>query len=112
MTSTSTKALRDALKPLAGKTALAFVYGSIACAQERSESDIDLMVIGSVSPADLALPLRRAREQIGREINPTVYSVTEFNRKRAAKDHFLSQVLTSPRLIVLGSENDLGKASR
>jgi len=31
------------------------VYGSIASAQERSESDIDLMVIGSVSPADLAL---------------------------------------------------------
>jgi len=70
------------------------------------------MVIGSVSPADLALPLRRAREQLGREINPTVYSVTEFNRKRASKDHFLSQVLTSSRLIVLGSDNDLGKATR
>jgi uncharacterized protein len=90
--------LRDALKPLAAKTALAFVYGSIASAQERSESDIDLMVIGSVSPADLALPLRRAREQLGREIYLTVYSVTEFNRKRVAKDHFLSQVLSSPRL--------------
>jgi uncharacterized protein len=104
--------LRDALNPLAAKIALAVVYGSIASGQERSESDIDLMVIGSVSPADLALPLRRAREQLGREINPTVYSVTEFNRKRAAKDHFLSQVLTGPRLIVLGSENDLGKAAR
>ena len=52
------------------------------------------MVIGSVSPADLGLPLRRAREQLGREINPTVYSVTEFNSKRAAKDHFLSQALS------------------
>jgi DNA-binding transcriptional ArsR family regulator len=104
--------LRDALKSLAAKIALSFVYGSIASGQERSESDIDLMVIGSVSPADLALPLRRAREQLGREINPTVYSVNEFNRKRAAKDHFLSEVLTGPRLIVLGSENDLGKAAR
>ena len=104
--------LRDALKPLAAKIAVAFVYGSIASGQERSESDIDLMVIGSVSPVDLALPLRRAHEQVGREINPTVYSVTEFNRKRTGKDHFLSQVLTSPRLIVLGSENDLGKAAR
>ena len=70
------------------------------------------MVTGSVSPADLALPLRRAREQLGREINPTVYSVAEFNRKRTSKDHFLSEVLIGPRLIVLGSENDLGKAAR
>jgi DNA-binding transcriptional ArsR family regulator len=104
--------LRNALKPLVAKITVAFVYGSIASGQAGSESDIDLMVIGSVSPQDLALPLRRAREQLTREINPTVYSVAEFNRKRAAKDHFLSQVLTSPRLIVLGSENDLGKASR
>jgi predicted nucleotidyltransferase len=104
--------LRDALKPLAARIALASVYGSIASGQERSESDIDLMVVGSVSPEDLVLPLRRAREQLGRDINPTVYSVSEFNRKRAARDHFLSQVLTSPKLIVLGSENDLGKASR
>jgi DNA-binding transcriptional ArsR family regulator len=104
--------LRYALKPLAAKITVAFVYGSMASGQERSESDIDLMVIGSVSPQDLALPLRRAREQLGREINPTLYSVVELNKKRAAKDHFLSQVLSSPRLIVLGSENDLVKASR
>jgi DNA-binding transcriptional ArsR family regulator len=104
--------LRDALKPVARKIALAFVYGSIASKQERSESDVDLMVIGSVAPADLALPLRPAREQLGREINPTVYSVTEFKRKRDAKDDFLWQVLTGPRLMLLGSEDDLGKAAR
>jgi DNA-binding transcriptional ArsR family regulator len=104
--------LRDALKPVATRITLAFVYGSIANSQERSESDIDLMVIGDVSPVDLALPLRRAREQLGRDINPSVYLVTEFNRKRTAKDHFLSHVLTGPKLIVLGSENDLGKAPR
>jgi len=104
--------LRDALKPVAARINVALVYGSMASGQERSESDIDLMVIGNVSPADLALPLRRAREQLGRDINPTVYLVAEFNRKRAAKDHFLSHVLTGPRLIVLGSENDLGKTPR
>ena len=103
--------LRDALRPLAARITLAFVYGSIASGQERSESDIDLMVIGSVSPADLALPLRRAREQLGREINPTVYSVAEFSRKQASKDPFLSQVLASPRLNVLGSDNDLAKVT-
>jgi predicted nucleotidyltransferase len=75
--------LADALKPSGGKLRLVFVYGSIASGQERSDSDIELMVIGAVPPADLALPLRKAREILGREINPTVYSSAEFDSKRA-----------------------------
>jgi len=93
--------LAHALKPVASKVTTAFVYGSIAAGSEASESDIDLMVVGEVSPQDLALPLRRARESLGREINPTVYTSEEFERKRVANDHFLSQVLDKPRLLVL-----------
>lgn len=101
--------LADALKPLAAKLELVFVYGSVASGTEQSDSDIDLMVVGKVAPADLALPLRRARELLGRAINPTVYTPAEFNKKRASKDHFLSQVLARPRLIVLQDEHDLAK---
>jgi DNA-binding transcriptional ArsR family regulator len=103
--------LADALEPMANEVQFAFVYGSMASGQERSDSDIDLMLIGSVSPAELALPLRRAREFLNREINPTVYTRSEFNRKRAAKDHFLTQVLTKPRLAVFGNEDELGNAA-
>ena len=103
--------LADALKPLAVKLRLVFVYGSIASGQEESDSDIDLMVVGKVPPAELAMPLRQARDLLGREINPTVYTPTEFVKKRAAKDHFLTDVLTKPRLLVLGSEDDVGKAA-
>jgi predicted nucleotidyltransferase len=104
--------LADALRPLIPKISVAFVYGSIASGQERSDSDIDLMVIGDVPPMELAVPLRHARELLGREINPAVYSQAEFAKKRKAKDPFLTQVLTKPRLLVLGSENDLGKTAR
>jgi predicted nucleotidyltransferase len=103
--------LADVLKPLADKVRLAFVYGSMASGHERSDSDIDLMVVGTVSPAELALPLRRARELLNREINPTVYTLSEFHKKRATKDNFLTQVLTKPRLAVLGNEDELGKAT-
>jgi len=54
---------------------------------------------------------RHAREILGREINPTVYSPAEFAWKRAAKDHFLTRVLAKPKLLVLGSEDELGKAT-
>ena len=104
--------LAGALRPLAGKLRLAFVYGSIASGQERTDSDIDLMVIGGVVPADLALPLRRAREVLGREINPTLYSSAEFDKKRGTKDHFLTRVLAEPRLVLLGNGDQLGKAAR
>ena len=103
--------LANALKPLAARITWAFVYGSIASGHEQSDSDIDLMVIGKVSPAALPLPLRRARELLGREINPTVYAPAEFAKKLAVEDHFLAQVLGKPKLNVLGSEDELAKAT-
>jgi len=103
--------LAQALKPIASKVTTAFVYGSIAAGSEDSDSDIDLMVVGEISPQDLALPLRRARESLVREINPTVYTPAEFDRKRAAKDYFLTQVLDKPRLLVLGNKDELGKVA-
>ena len=101
--------LADAVKPLAAKLWLVFVYGSIASSSEQSESDIDLMVVGTASPAELAVALRHAGELLGREINPTVYTPTEFEKKRKAKDHFLTAVLDKPKLFVLGSRNELDK---
>jgi DNA-binding transcriptional ArsR family regulator len=103
--------LAQSLKPVASKVTTAFVYGSIADGSEASDSDIDLMVVGEISPQDLALPLRRARESLGREINPTVYTPAEFQRKRAANDHFLKQVLDKPGLLVLGIKDELGKVA-
>jgi predicted nucleotidyltransferase len=103
--------LAQALKPFAAKVATAFIYGSIAAGSEESDSDIDLMVVGRMSPEDLALPLRRARESLGREINPTVYTPAEFGRKHAANDPFLKEVLDQPRLVVLGNKDELGKVA-
>lgn len=103
--------LREALEPLAGQVRLAFVYGSMASGEERSDSDVDLMVVGDVSPAALAVPLRGARESLGREVNSTVYSQAEFVRKRKERDSFLARVMAKPRLLVVGSEHDLGETA-
>jgi DNA-binding transcriptional ArsR family regulator len=107
-----TDVLADALKTLAPKIQIAWVYGSIAQGGEGHDSDIDLMLIGSVSPMELAVPLRQAREILGRPINPTVYTPAEFNRKRKAKDHFLGRVLDKPMLFVIGNRDELGKIAR
>src|SRR5277367_6417384 len=61
--------LRETLTPLAAKIQLAFVYGSIAAAREEPDSDVDLMVIGSVERMHLSRPLQEAGLKLGREVN-------------------------------------------
>lgn len=103
--------LADALEPIAPRLRVAFVYGSIASGSEQADSDIDLMIVGNVSPLDLAVPLRRVRDLLGRDINPRVYTPAEFVKKRARRDHFLTRVLEKPKLFVLGNNDDLERAA-
>jgi hypothetical protein len=46
---------------------------------------------------------------LGREINPTVYPVSEFRSKLVAGNHFLRSVMKEKRLFLLGTENELAK---
>lgn len=86
---------------------LAFVFGSVASGAETAESDIDLMVIGTVSLRRLSKLLSGLATRIGREINPHVFTVEEFAQRRQARDHFLSTVLAAPKLFVIGNEDEL-----
>ena len=86
---------------------VAFIFGSLANNREKGSSDVDLMVIGAVSLLDLSSWLSGVTEQISREINPHTMSVEEFQRRKKKGDHFLSNVLESPKLFIVGSENVL-----
>jgi len=105
-----TSGLRDVLDeilaPFADRIRLAFVYGSVARGQERTSSDVDLMVVGDVSFSDIASALSQSEAKIGREVNPTVYGVREFHEKLAGKNHFLSTVAKDKKLYVIGDESE------
>ena len=53
--------LQECLDPLRDRIQVAFVYGSMARSQERSASDVDLMVIGSVGLSQIAPVLEEGR---------------------------------------------------
>jgi predicted nucleotidyltransferase len=91
---------------------VAFIFGSLASNRETAASDVDLMVIGAVGLRRLSSWLAGASDQIGREINPHTMSVAEFRRRKQKKDHFLSHVLESPKLFIVGKEHDLESISR
>jgi len=91
---------------------VAFIFGSLARSKERAESDVDLMVIGTIGLRSLSSRLAGVPEQIGREINPHALSIEEFRRRKQNGNHFLSNVLESPKLFIIGSENDLEAMGR
>jgi predicted nucleotidyltransferase len=99
--------LRVVLAPLAGRVRTAFLYGSFASGRERSESDIDVMVIGKVTFAEVTRALRPAQDRLGREVNPTVYPPAEFQAKLAGGHHFLKAVLAEPKVFLIGDEGEL-----
>ena len=101
--------VRTALIPLNSKIDLAFIYGSIASGRERSSSDVDLMVIGRIHLSDLAVVLRSLEEQLGRSVNPSVYTSEEFLKRLGEKNHFLHSVLKTELLFVLGEADDLAR---
>jgi predicted nucleotidyltransferase len=100
-------AVAAALTPLRRKIRVAFIYGSMARGRQRQASDVDVMVIGTVAVTRVVSALRPLVGSLGRELNPTVFSPAEFRRKLAGRNHFLSHVMTEPKLFVLGGADEL-----
>ena len=104
--------LRNALVPLADRVELAFVYGSVARAQERRGSDVDVMIIGEVSFSDASQALGGVQATLGREVNPSVYSAREFRAKLLAKHPFLNSVFKGKKIFLIGDEHALARLAR
>ena len=105
-------ALQAALTPLADRINVAFIYGSIARSEERRQSDVDVLVVGKVTFAEVVSSVSEAQKAIGREINPTVYPPAEFRSKVAAGHHFLSTVLRGPMLFLVGDKRGLARLAK
>ncbi|MCK4340787.1 MAG: transcriptional regulator [Phycisphaerae bacterium] len=102
--------LRELLEPLRNRIDCAFVYGSIARAEEVASSDIDLMLIGDATRFDFTPALREAENRLNRPVNATVYKRDEFAKKLSVGNHFLQAVLDKEKLFIVGSEHDLERA--
>jgi len=105
-------ALRAALAALAARIRVAFVYGSVAKGTEGRASDVDVMVIGEASFAEVSDAVGRAQKAIGREVNPSVYAPADFRAKLAAKQHFLRTVLKGEKIFLVGDEHELGRLAK
>jgi predicted nucleotidyltransferase len=87
---------------------LALLFGSAAAGSEGPTSDVDLLVVGSISLARVLKVTRAIQERIGREINPVVMDAQEFRRRRANKEHFISSMLNGPTVTLVGELDVVG----
>ncbi len=100
--------LAAALRPLAPRIVAAFVFGSVAKKSDTARSDIDLMIASDqLTYGDVYPAIEAAGSTLGRPVNPTVYTTSEYRRRRAARNAFLTKILGLPKLWIVGSENDL-----
>lgn len=100
------RVLSDALEPLREGIDIAFVFGSYACGEESTTSDVDLLIIGDVSGRKLAGALKGIKSLLAREINPAVFTMDEFSSRLQKKDHFLTTVNKAPKQFIIGTENE------
>jgi predicted nucleotidyltransferase len=98
--------VKDALRPLDKKISIAFVHGSFVRGEETPRSDVDLFIVGSVRLDEVVSALSLAENALGREINSSLYSETEFRSKLAQKNHFVRSVLKSEKEFIIGTEDE------
>jgi predicted nucleotidyltransferase len=95
--------LLQALQPIASRIETAFIYGSVAKGTDTANSDVDVLLVGKNlslnSILKLLLPLEAS---LGRKINPTCYTPSEYAKRLAEPDSFVNRILAQPTLPLIG----------
>jgi len=103
--------LRAALAPLSLRISVAFVYGSVARGEDKATSDIDLMVVGAVSLDDVLDAVGPLEKQLGRPVNPTIYSPADLTARLRSGNHFLQSLRKSKKAFLIGDEDGFRRVS-
>ncbi len=104
--------VKKALLPIVGRLRIAFIFGSIAEGTETSESDIDLFMIGEITLRDTAPFLVSVSSDLGRVINPVIFSPVEMKEAVEEKRHFIMALLDRKKLFLIGDEDEFEQLFR
>lgn len=103
-----TDPLRAALRPLASHIELALVYGSVARGLDGAKSDIDLLIVSDgVTLEDIFARLTPLERKLGRTISPTLYTRSDFERRRRNGNAFVKNVMAGEKIVLIGNVSDV-----
>jgi predicted nucleotidyltransferase len=90
----------------------AFIYGSFAAGTENEKSDIDLMVIGELPLEDLLKRLREPEKVLGRDIKSSLFQISEMEQRMKEQDPFIGRLISEPKIMLVGDEDDLRRLAQ
>jgi hypothetical protein len=67
---------------------------------------IDLFVVSDIFGVKLAELLGPLQNQTNRAINTSQFTPTEYNQRKQGNDHFLTQVLDGPGIVIIGDMDE------
>jgi len=63
--------------------------------------------VGDITFGEIVDLISTAEEALSRELNPVVYTLTEFNKRLSENHYFIGDVLSGDKIFVVGDENEL-----
>lgn len=87
----------------------AFVYGSVASGDDNADSDVDIMIIGTVGYEALGEADRTMQDASKRPVRFVVLTPDEVRERAASGQGFIREVFASPKLFLIGGEDDLAR---
>lgn len=83
-----------------------FLFGSMAKGTARRGSDVDLFVIGDCGLREVSRRIHSVADSMPQEINPYVITSKDFMERKQNQDHFISEMLNSPKIFLKGTSDE------
>jgi predicted nucleotidyltransferase len=100
------KAIRDKIFGL-GEVKAVFIFGSYASGDADARSDLDLMLIGNIELPRFSVLVSQLEHDLRRLINYVSYTEDDWIAKVKSGDPFVSNVMRSPKVMLIGGEDAL-----
>ncbi len=92
-----------------GKIRYAMLSGAFVRGKPYNQNEVDLFIVGTIVMPELNVLVREEEARRNREINFTPMTEEEFNFRKSRRDPFIMGVLSKPRVMLIGDEEEMVK---
>lgn len=92
-----------------GKIKFAMLSGAFVKGRPYTPNEIDLFIVGTVILPELSAIIKEEEARRNREINFTPMTEEEFAFRKHRRDPFIMGVLSKPRVMLVGDEEEMVK---
>ncbi|MGO7864974.1 nucleotidyltransferase domain-containing protein [Rhizobium ruizarguesonis] len=92
------------LQRFADRIQMAFLFGSMVDGNERPDSDVDLMIVGTLDVFALGESVERLQSTLGRQIDLNLHTPDEW--RSLATDRVIGKIMNGNRIMIALRGND------